>query len=138
MNESPVQERDTDTALEGILAVARREMLVLAAARQASDEDAALVAAGRLRWQLASAQQYAMQRPAAYARVHARLGDVVLSAQRWLAPYRQAPPSPEQCRRLLLGLAEPISLLGRIDASDCGLPVSGSFHPPGQLRAGCH
>jgi len=114
MNDSPVQERDV--MLEGILAVARREMLVLAAARHASNEDAALVAAGRLRWQLACAEQYAMASTAGYARVHERLTDVLQTAQRWLAS-PPASPTPEQCQRLLRGLVAPISLLGRIDAS---------------------
>ena len=119
MSDFVVHERDV--MLEGILAVARREMLVLAAARHAADGDAALVAAGRLRWQLASAQQYAMQSLAGYARVHARLNDVLMSAQRWLSAYPPAPPSPEQCQRLLLRLAEPYRLLGRIDATGATL-----------------
>jgi uncharacterized protein YjbI with pentapeptide repeats len=119
MSDILVHERDV--MLEGILAVARREMLVLAAARHAADGDAALVAAGRLRWQLASAQQYAMQSLAGYARVHARLNDVLMSAQRWLSAYAPAPPSPEQCQRLLLRLAEPYRLLARIDATGATL-----------------
>jgi len=119
MNDSTIQERDA--MLEGILAVARREILVLAAARQASDEEASVVSAGRLRWQLACAQQYAMTSPAGYARVHVRLMDVIQTAHRWLPTYPLAPPSPERCQRLLLGLVEPISLLSRIDASGATL-----------------
>jgi len=119
MNDSPGQERDV--MLEGILAVARREMLVLAAARHASDDDAALVSEGRLRWQLACARQYATHSPGAYARAHARLNDVVQNAQRWLPTSRPALPSPEQCRRLLLGLVRQSSLLDRIDATGATL-----------------
>lgn len=119
MSDSPVEQRDVQ--LEGILAVARREMLVLAAARQSSDEDAAMVAAIRLRWQLTAAQQYAMHSLAGYARVHARLSDVIQSAQRWLPTYPPAVPSPRQFQRLLRGLAEPINLLGRIDAGGATL-----------------
>jgi len=119
MNDSTIQERDA--MLEGILAVARREILVLAAARQSSNEEASVVAAGRLRWQLACAQLHAMSSPAGYARVHARLMDVIQTAHRWLPTYPLTAPSPERCQRLLLGLVEPISLLSRIDASGATL-----------------
>src|ERR1700755_2419465 len=62
-----------DAAIEGVLAVARREILLLSSALQSDDHIMSLVAAGRLRWSLSCAHDFAARSPFALSRMRERL-----------------------------------------------------------------
>jgi len=104
--------------VDGTLAIARRETLALAAARQSANADAALVAGGRLRWSLACARQFAARSPAALIRVRARLVAAHDAAAHWLADEPDDEPSPERVRQLLQELRDPSLGVRPIDASN--------------------
>jgi uncharacterized protein YjbI with pentapeptide repeats len=75
---------ELDAAVEGMLALARRETFVLATALQRHDEDAIVIAGGRLRWSLACAEQFAALSPAALIRMRPRIVRGLEAAERWL------------------------------------------------------
>ena len=62
-----------DLVLEGMLAIARRETLVLAAAVQREDDGTTVIAAARLRWALANAHQFAARSLVGWQRAGQRL-----------------------------------------------------------------
>lgn len=72
-----------ESLLEGVLALVRRETLVLAAAVRSSDQSATDLAAGRVRWLVGSALQFATLAPLE-PQVNARLAQVVEAAEWWL------------------------------------------------------
>jgi uncharacterized protein YjbI with pentapeptide repeats len=78
--------QDRDAAIDALLAVARREMLVLAVAIGAVDDDGAAVASARLRWAIGSARQLivALGSDPRVARRACQLDRVANRAQRWL------------------------------------------------------
>ncbi len=109
---------DCDAMVEGVLALARRETLVLAAALQSDDDDSVVLATARLRWSLACAQQFASRTLAGRARVWPRLAAVIDAAQRWLPADARLPLTPERLQRFCAELSEPSLRLGTIDAAD--------------------
>lgn len=78
--------QDRAAAIEALLAVARREMLVLAVAVGAIDDDGAAVASARVRWAIGSARQLIISREAdpRVARFAGQLDRAANRAQRWL------------------------------------------------------
>jgi uncharacterized protein YjbI with pentapeptide repeats len=109
---------DSDALVDGVLAIARRETLVLAAALQASDDDSVVLATARLRWSLACAQQFAARTLAGLARARPRLAAVIEAAERWLPTEGRLSLSPERLQRFCAELSQPSLRLGTIDASD--------------------
>jgi uncharacterized protein YjbI with pentapeptide repeats len=104
--------------LEGMLAPVRREILVVAAAVQALDEDAAFLARSRLRWALAYVELLASCRAAELAGLHERIRNVVAVAERWLVTEDESPPGATKVQRLLKATLEPAFRLRHIDASN--------------------
>jgi len=120
-------------AVDGMLAIARRETLVLAAALQSTDLDGILIARGRLRWSLACAQQFAACSPTAWVRLRPRLVAVCEAAERWLPQGSTDNVRPERLQHLVQQLQEPGLGLRTICADDAliaafdldELPLSG-------------
>lgn len=83
---------DHDAAIGALLAVARRETLLLAVAIGAIDDDAAAVASARLRWAIGTARHLiATTEPGPSERLAIELDRVANRAQRWLVG---EPPQP--------------------------------------------
>jgi uncharacterized protein YjbI with pentapeptide repeats len=83
---------DRETAIDALLSVARREILLLAVAVGAIDDDAAAVASARLRWAIGAARQLiALGHDEAAERHAGELDRVANRAQRWLV---SEPPRP--------------------------------------------
>jgi uncharacterized protein YjbI with pentapeptide repeats len=124
---------EIDAAVVGVLAVARRETLLLATALQRGDEDAVFVAAGRLRWSLASALQFAARSHAGLLRARGRLVAAQEAAERWLPQGAWEGLAPERLLRVLEELRAPSLGLRPICADDTflvgfdldGLPLTG-------------
>jgi len=79
-----------EAAIDELLSVARREALMLAIATSALDDDAAAVAAARLRWAIDAARPLVATRAARHAE---QLDRIANRAQRWLVdePLRSLP-----------------------------------------------
>jgi uncharacterized protein YjbI with pentapeptide repeats len=78
--------QDHDAAIDALLSVARREMLLLAIAIGAIDDDGVAVASARLRWAIGSARQLVValgSDPRIARRAH-QLDRAANRAQRWL------------------------------------------------------
>ena len=74
-----------DAAIEALLSVARREILGLAVATCALDDEAAAIASARLRWAIGSARQLIMALGDGSGERHAhQLDRIANRAQRWL------------------------------------------------------
>jgi len=84
MTLSGLQQRDA--AIETLLSVARREMLLLAIAKGVSDDDGAAVACARLRWAIGAARQSiaTFSHDPRVERCVSQLDRVANRAQRWL------------------------------------------------------
>ncbi|HEU4727140.1 MAG TPA: pentapeptide repeat-containing protein [Kofleriaceae bacterium] len=100
----PAGAHDRGATIDALLAVARRETLVLVVAVGAMDDEGAAVASARLRWALGSAREMlAASDQAAYRDPRARQLDRIANcAQRWLV---SEPPQP---------LHEISALVGRV------------------------
>lgn len=96
-----------DVAIEGVLAVARREILLLAAALQSNHRIMSLVAAGRLRWSLSCAHDFAARSPFALSRMRTRLAEVEEAARRWLPEITAVVEDPAHLRQVLTALSDP-------------------------------
>jgi uncharacterized protein YjbI with pentapeptide repeats len=101
---------DRATAIDALLAVARRELLALAVATCAIDDAAAAVASARLRWAISSARQLILAHgggagPAvhAHARLAYQLDRIANRAQRWLVD------DPPRSLHEIAGLVDRIS-----------------------------
>lgn len=73
-----------DAAINGMLAVARREVLILAATLQSNDDIGAVIAAGRLRWAISCAHEFAGRSLTVLSRLKARFAEIEYAAQQWL------------------------------------------------------
>lgn len=93
--------QDCDAAVDALLAVARREMLLLAIALDAVDEDGAAVASARLRWSIGSARQLLISLGAdpSVSRRACQVDRLANRAQRWLV---SEPPQSVQAIRSLV------------------------------------
>jgi uncharacterized protein YjbI with pentapeptide repeats len=122
-----------DPRVDGVLAVARREILVLAAALQSGDDAIVLLASQRVRWSLAHAHQLAAHSLEAFARARPQLDAVVDAAVRWLPPEARLSLTTRTLRRIAVDLSRSGLQLPSIDASDTlvvsfdldDLPLSG-------------
>lgn len=79
------EQHGLDVELEGLLAAARRETLVIAAALQRPDHGTAVVGAARLRWILDFTMEYAARRPAEFQRAYPRLSAIMEVAEGWIS-----------------------------------------------------
>jgi len=61
------------STFDGVLAIVRRETLVLAVALQTRDDDAAMIAEARLRWSLAAAYHFVVPSYIGLLETHGRL-----------------------------------------------------------------
>jgi uncharacterized protein YjbI with pentapeptide repeats len=130
------REVELDATVEGMLALARRETSVLAAALQRHDDNGILIAGARVRWSLACAQQFAARSHAALIRMRPQLVRGHEAAERWLPQTWGTGAdgmSPEQLQRMLYELRMPSFGLRAICADDTlmadfdldALPLSG-------------
>lgn len=96
--------RDRGTAIDALLAVARRETLLLAVAVGAIDDDGAAVACARLRWAIGAARQLiaALEHDLRGERLARELDRIANRAQRWLV---EPPPSLAEVRSLVERIA---------------------------------
>lgn len=96
---------DRDAAIEALLAVARREMLVLAVAVGAIDDDRAAVASARVRWAIGSARQLiiSLEADPHIERFAGQLDRAANRAQRWLVS------EPPQSMQKISGLVDRVA-----------------------------
>lgn len=128
-----VYTQDLSTVVDGMLAIVRRETLIVAIAMQANDECATLLASGRLRWALDCVEQFAAYSPSELARVHAQLVAARQVAEMWLPERTVDAIPPERLQRVLAELRDPSIGLRRICADNVlviafdldGLPLAG-------------
>ena len=94
------------TAIEPLLAVARRETLLLAIAVGALDDDGAVVACARLRWAIGAARQLisALEHERRGERLARELDRIANRAQRWLVV--DPPESLSEVKTLVDRIAE--------------------------------
>jgi hypothetical protein len=97
--------QDRGAAIEALLAVARREMLLLAIAIGAIDDDSAAVASARLRWAIGSARQLILSlgADARAGRFAWQLDRAANRAQRWLVS------EPAQSLQAISGLVDRVA-----------------------------
>lgn len=96
------QQVDHEKAMKAVLAVARRELFLLAIAVGSRDPDGASVASARLQWALTSANGLlVLSGPEGYARRRARLNSVRELANRWLEAARRPPLTTEAIERFI-------------------------------------
>jgi uncharacterized protein YjbI with pentapeptide repeats len=96
-----------EVAIDGVLAVARREVLLLASALQSDDRIMSLVAAGRLRWSLSCARDFAARSPFAMSRLRERFKQIEEAAGRWLPERPGFIEDTEHMRQVLMALSDP-------------------------------
>jgi uncharacterized protein YjbI with pentapeptide repeats len=109
---------DRDAAIEALLAVARREMLVLAVAVGAIDDDRAAVASARVRWAIGSARQliFSLEADPNIGELAGQLDRAANRAQRWLVS--EPPQSMQKIGGLVDRIAARRSRHGRAIAAE--------------------
>lgn len=125
--------QDLSAMVDGMLALVRRETLIVAIAMQANDDGATLLASGRLRWALECVEQFAAYTPSELARVSDRLVAARQVAEMWLPERPADSMSPDRLPRIVAELLRDPSGLRRIFADNTlliafdldGLPLAG-------------
>jgi uncharacterized protein YjbI with pentapeptide repeats len=128
-----VNTQDLRAVVDGMLAIVRRETLIVAIAMQANDDSATLLASGRLRWALDCVEQFAAITPSELARVRAQLVIARSVAEKWLPELAAESIPPERLQHILAELRDPLIGLRAICADNMlviafdldGLPLAG-------------
>jgi len=94
---------DPHVAFEAMLAIARREVLILAVAVQSQDAEGRVIGAARLRWALSRAEELAGSVRDGALQVWPRLAAVRRSAERWAAGAERVHLTATTLDRLLAG-----------------------------------